>query len=757
LPVSAILGFGRHTVAGADDVGRPHQLSSDQLDSMITEVPEKRNGSGFAQVWIGQTAATILGTAFWLVLAVTLHPVAYGHLAWLVSVATLVSALCGLGLGTTLAIYYPREENRKLLSTSVLITLASGSVGGAATGLMLSPRVDPVLAALTGLLVLALSLFSLAFYAELGQRAYSKYMWMWIGVRVASLALPLAFYFLWGSVAWLMAGMVAAYLMFGSWVLRHLVNGPGFSAVRSKAGFSLRAWGSNLAGASLSFLDKILIGLLFPLGVLAVYQFSFRIFLLLAVVPNALFFYLLPERSGGGDVRKLERLGVIVSVGLAAATVVLAPYITSHVFPGFGEGIDAIRIMGLAVIPATLARVKSSELFSREQATIVLSSNVFGLAIGVTCIIMTFVQGLGLLGLAVSMLASQCGVLGGLFLIPRVLRFGIPGRAGLTFIAVLLASALVIGSLSLVFPRIVVERGMVKGTHVAMGTVVTIQVPTVDVGTAREAIKEAFREIDRVESLMTTEDPASEIYRLNHSGTQWVELSAEVIYILKKANEYSILTDGHFDVTIKPLVDFWMEEVKRSGRMPTGGELTAVLELVDYSDLVIDEENNRARFSREGMGVTLGGIAKGYAVDRACDVLRSKGIEDALVDIGGDMRAIGSASWNIGIADPRVEGELLGVLELENMAIATSGDYRRYHLIGAERIHHIIDPRSGQPAEGCISVTVVARDSLTADALSTAVFVMGPERGRALLDLMGLGGLIVDANGEITTSEYWDY
>jgi FAD:protein FMN transferase len=724
---------------------------------MITEAPEKRNGSGFAQVWIGQAAATILGTGFWLILAVTLHPVAYGHLAWLVSVATLVSALCGLGLGTTLATYYPREENRRLLSASVLLTLASSSVGGAVMGLILSLRVDPLIAALTGLLVVALSMFSLAFYSELGQRAYRNYMWMWIGVRVASLVLPLTFYFLWGSMAWLMAGMAAAYLMFGSWVFRHLVNGPGFSAVRSRAGFSLRAWGSNLAVASLSFLDKILIGLLFPLGVLAVYQFSFRIFLLLAIVPNALFFYLLPERSGGGDVRKLERVGVIVSVGLAAATFVFAPFITSHVFPGFGEGIDAIRIMGLAVIPATLARAKSSELLSRGKAAVVLGASVFGLAIGVSCIMMTFAQGLGLIGLAVSMLASQAGVLGGLFLIPRVLRFGSAGRAGLTLISALLASALVIGSLSLVFPRIVVEGGMVKGTHVAMGTVVTIQVPADDVGTAREAIEEAFREIDRVEALMSTEDRASEIYRLNHSGTQWVELSAEVMYVLKRSNEYSLLTDGHFDVTIKPLVDFWMEEVKRLGRMPMGGELAAVLGLVDYGALILDQENNRARLSREGMSVSLGGVAKGYAVDRACDVLRSKGIEDALVDIGGDIRAIGSVLWRIGIADPRAEGQLLTVIELENMAIATSGDYRRYHLIGAERIHHIIDPRSGQPAEGCISVTVVAQDGLTADALTTAVFVMGPYRGRQLLDLMGVGGLIVDVDGEITPSDFWDY
>lgn len=721
------------------------------------EVSQRRNGRGFAQVWIGQAAATILGTAFWLILAVLLHPVAYGHLAWLVSVATLASALCGLGLGTMLATYYPRQENQRLLSTSVFVSLVSSGVGGVVTALVLSLWVDSLLAALTGLLVAALSMFSLAFYSELGKRAYGRYMWMWIGVRVASLVLPLAFYFIWGSVAWLMAGLVAAYSIFGVWVLRFLSSGLAPRELASKAGFSLRAWGSNLAGASLSFLDKILIGVLFPLGVLAVYQFSFRIFLLLTIVPNALFFYLLPEKSGGGEVRKLERVGLLASIGLALAVFFLAPHITSHVFPGFREGIDTIRIMALAIIPETLARVKSSELLSREEAATVLGSNVFGLAIGITCIIMTFTQGLGLIGLAVSMLAGQVGVLGGLFLLPRLLKLGLPGRLGLTFIVVVLASALTVGSLGVAFPRIVVEGGKVKGTHVAMDTVVTIQVLADDLEQARGAIKEAFREIDRIEMLMSAEDPGSQIYKLNNSGTQWVELSPEVIYILKKAREYSLLTDGYFDVTVKPLVDFWMEEVKRSGKMPTGSELAAVLELVGHNGLIIDEENSRARFSKEGMGVTLGGIAKGYAVDRVCAVLKSMGIEDALVDIGGDIRVTGATSWRIGIADPREEGELLGVIELKNKAIATSGDYRRYHLIGAERIHHIINPKSGEPATGTISATVVAEDSLSADALSTGVFVMGPEKGRELLDSAGVGGLIVDARGEITISDGWEY
>ena len=722
----------------------------------------EKSEQGFAYVGIGQTAATVLGTAFWLVLAVKLHPIAYGHLAWLVSIATLASSFCVLGLGTTIATYYPKEKSKKLLSTSVFLIFVSSAVGGVVTAGVLNLWVEPFLAGLTGLLVVAMSIFSIAFYSQIGRRDYKKYMWTWVGVRAASLILPLAFYFIWGSVAGLLGGLAAAYFIFGAWVLKYvitpdLIRGLDFGEVSRKTGFSIRAWGSNLGGTSLNFLDKILIGALFPMGVLAVYQFAYRLFLLLGIVPNTLFFYLLPEKSGGHETKKVERAGVLLSIGLALSAFFLAPFITSHVFPGFSEGIDAIRIMGLAIIPMTLARAKSSEFFSRERAGIVLGSNLFGLGIGITGIVVTFTQGLGLIGLAGSMLASQIGLLGGLVFFPGLLKSGLSGKVGLSFMGIAVASALIISFFSVVSPQITVEEGRVKGAYLAMGTVVTIQVLADDKEMAGEAIREAFYEIDRIEKLMSAEIPESEIYKLNDSATQWVELSPEVVHVLKRAKEYGDLTDGHFDVTVKPLVDFWMDEVKKRGTIPTYDELKERLELVNYNNLIIDEDNNRAMLMKKGMEVTLGGIAKGYAIDRACEVLKSKGIEDALVDIGGDIRAIGSKSWTIGIIDPRAEGELLGVIQLENKAIATSGDYRRYHLLGVERIHHIINPKTAEPARDSISVTVVAEDALSADALSTGIFVAGPEKGKVLLDSIRIGGLIVDPEGKITTSDYWEY
>jgi thiamine biosynthesis lipoprotein len=194
-----------------------------------------------------------------------------------------------------------------------------------------------------------------------------------------------------------------------------------------------------------------------------------------------------------------------------------------------------------------------------------------------------------------------------------------------------------------------------------------------------------------------------------------------------------------------------------SGKIPETNELSEGLELVGWENLVIDENGGRARLLKDGMEITLGGIAKGYAVDRACEVLLESGVQQALVDIGGDIRAIGTGSWSIAIQHPREEDEWLGVIELENGAIATSGDYRRYFLLGSRRVHHIINPKTGRPAEACMSVTIVAENCICADALSTGVFVAGPKEGKALLDSLGIKGLIVNPEGEPITSDPWDF
>jgi thiamine biosynthesis lipoprotein len=424
-------------------------------------------------------------------------------------------------------------------------------------------------------------------------------------------------------------------------------------------------------------------------------------------------------------------------------------------FPGFAEGVGATQLMCLAIVPATLVGIKTADLYAKRKASSVFGSHLLALGIGVAGIIY-FGRTLGLLGLALSLLIMQCALAAALSL-SRVLE-GVSGRriAGSAGIFVLIALALSSAGMQRLW--IEAEGGVVRGRGFAMDTTVSITVASEDTQKAREAVKAAFDEILRVERLLSHTDEISEIYALNHAGVRWINLSPETVRVVKKSLYYAELSDGHFDPTVKPLVELWMKQVKSWGRLPTTAELADALAKVGWQGLVVDENNGRARFLREGMEITLGGIAKGYAVDRACEVLAESGVSQGLVDIGGDIRAFGEKSWSVAIQHPRREFEWLGVIELENAAVATSGDYRRFFLLlGEVRVHHILDPKTGQPADTCMSVTIVTENCIDADALSTSVFVLGPERGKELLDSLGVKGLIVASDGRVVTSEAWDF
>lgn len=713
------------------------------------------NNRGFTQVAIGQLSATILGTAFWLILAIVLHPVAYGHLSWLVSIATVASTICTLGLGKTVTTFYPKENKEGLLSGSILLILITSLLGGAIVFLVLQLWVQNLLAAFSGVLVISLSLFSISFYSELARHQYNRYMWMWIGVRSISLILPLIIYVQWGLVAGILAGLSASYFIFGTWSLRQIKLNPGFDDIRGKFGFALKSLGADIGRVAINFADNILIGILFSMAILGIYQFAFRIFVLLGILPNALFFYLLPEKSSGKKKKHLEIIGVITSIALAGLVFLLAPYISSKVFPGFSEGVESIRIIGLAIVPATASRIKVTELYSMEKPNIVLGSRFLALGVGIVGIVLSFNRSLGLNGLAFSLLALQVALILSLTLVPKLLRSGEKGKLMVSAAGMVVVTALLLSSVSIHSPQIRVNGQKIRGSGLAMDTNVKITVIEKDVEKAKKAIGLAFDEIDRVEKLMSTEKESSDIYKLNHSGTDWVKLSPEVINLLKLAKDYSKRTEGRFDPTAKPLVYLWMEKTRLEGKMPNPDELSEELELVNWRSLLTDENGNRARFETEGMKVTLGGIAKGYAIDRACKTLLEQGIENALVDVGGDMRAIGPRVWTIGIQDPRKEDKILETIYLDNEAVSTSGDYRRYYFLGSKRIHHIINPKTGRPAENSMSVTIISENCMAADALSTGIFVAGPESGKKLLDLMNISGLIIDSEGNLIKTDYW--
>jgi len=257
-----------------------------------------------------------------------------------------------------------------------------------------------------------------------------------------------------------------------------------------------------------------------------------------------------------------------------------------------------------------------------------------------------------------------------------------------------------------------------------------------------------FARIKRVESLLSKYDPASEISRLNREGK--AKVSCETFFIINKARDFWILSKGAFDVTVGPLLDIWGFTDKKY-HVPEEAEIKKALGRVGFDKVLLNPAENTVEFKVPGMKIDLGGIAKGYALDCAVEKLRQAGIRDCLINAGGQIYCLGDNSgslWKIAVKDPR-KNNFDQYLRLKDCSVATSGDYEQYFTIDNRRFSHIFDPRTGRPVmTGIRSVTVVARDGLTADALSTAVFVLGKEKGKALISTFpGAQASIIDKDG----------
>lgn len=286
-----------------------------------------------------------------------------------------------------------------------------------------------------------------------------------------------------------------------------------------------------------------------------------------------------------------------------------------------------------------------------------------------------------------------------------------------------------------------------------MGTIVSVTVFSPDGEASARAIEAAFDEIARVEALTTRYSPESEISRINslegeRAGA--IPVNPEVVRVVRTSLAISELSGGAFDVTVAPLVDLWQFE--EDGVIPSQEAIEAVLPLIDYTRVHADAHGASLTLP-SGIRVDLDAIAKGYAVDRAVAVLEEQGVESAIVDAGGDVGLLGAPpraeGWRVGVKHPR-SGGLLGVLTLDGGAVATSGDYQRYTTVEGRRFHHILDPSTGYPASGVVSVTVSAETAVDADGLATAVFVMGSERGMGLVEkLPGVEAVIVTGEEEI--------
>ena len=299
---------------------------------------------------------------------------------------------------------------------------------------------------------------------------------------------------------------------------------------------------------------------------------------------------------------------------------------------------------------------------------------------------------------------------------------------------------------------------LVASTQRSMGAEARLTAWTSDEKAARAAFDDAFRELERLESLMSVWRAGSDIVKLNEAaGRQPVRVSQEVFDALRAAREFGDTTSGAFDVTFGALADIWKFDHDQDNRIPSPADIQKRLPLVGYKDLVLDAAARTAYLTRAGMRAHLGGIGKGYAVDRVAGVLKSRGLTSFMIQFGGDMYLAGMAGsrqWRVGIQDPRGEGnKSFAALELADSAVSTSGDYERFFLKDGVRYHHIMNPRTGQPARGSRSVTIVADTSTRADALSTGVFVMGPVEGMALIErLPNVEGVIVNDRNEVLVS-----
>ncbi len=261
---------------------------------------------------------------------------------------------------------------------------------------------------------------------------------------------------------------------------------------------------------------------------------------------------------------------------------------------------------------------------------------------------------------------------------------------------------------------------LIRTCRPALGTFVEITVADKDKTpeSIHRAIRKAFLEIERIENLLSKYKTNSDISRINKcSGHRSTEVSQETITLIEKSLEFSRLTNGAFDITVQPLVQ------SKAG----------------FSNIKITEQDKSVFLTNPEMALDLGGIAKGYAVDKAVVILKQERIKSALVNAGGDIYAFGipqeSKGWQIALQHPRKPDAILTVLEIQDKAVATSGDYQRYVKISGQRYNHIIDPRTGYPcADVPASVTVLAADCLSADALATSLFVLGPQKGIALVN-----------------------
>ena len=298
------------------------------------------------------------------------------------------------------------------------------------------------------------------------------------------------------------------------------------------------------------------------------------------------------------------------------------------------------------------------------------------------------------------------------------------------------------------------RKHLFKETRTSLYTLVTITTVARSEDQASKAVNKAYAELDRLGKLLNFYSDDSELSAINrNAGIKPVRVSPDTLEIVQAAVYAGEQTEGGFDVTVGPIVKLWDFNKKI---LPDAKSIAKRLPYVGYRNIVVDASASTVFLKKAGVQMDFGGIIKGFAADKAVAVLKKNGMEGGIVAVAGDIRVFGrqpdGKPWHIGIQNPRQKGEddaLLATLNLDDKGISTSGDYQRYFIRDGVRYHHLLNPKTGFPESLCRSVTVIAPAATLTDPFATGIFIMGPKKGLAVLEKLGLEGLIVDQNGKI--------
>jgi len=293
-----------------------------------------------------------------------------------------------------------------------------------------------------------------------------------------------------------------------------------------------------------------------------------------------------------------------------------------------------------------------------------------------------------------------------------------------------------------------------------MGTRIAVQLWMADDKKAEKAIAAVMDEMHRIDQEYSPWIETSQLYKLNQSVATAtkeypVKISEEMSTIIERSFYYSKITDGAFDITFASVARYYDYRAKLK---PSDAQREALLPAINYRHIHLDPKTHMVWFDHDKVYIDLGGIAKGYACDSAIRILQKMGITSASVTAGGDTRLLGNKMgkpWIVGIKNPRNEESIAITLPLENTALSTSGDYERYFIDdNGERVHHIINPKTGKSTKGIMSVTILGAEGIDTDALSTSVFILGAEKGLALINkLPGFDAIIITEEGKVLYSQ----